>query len=89
MIAAQRRREAVMEADFFVLFCFGFGFLFYFFHLIVNTTKHYLTSYCLFFNLFFIIFYFPQHFFFPTVQHEDPVTHTCIHNFFSHCCAVL
>ena len=30
-------------------------------------------------NLFFIVIS-PTHFF-PTVQHEDPVTHTCTHNF--------
>uniref|UniRef100_A0A4X1ULZ4 Uncharacterized protein n=1 Tax=Sus scrofa TaxID=9823 RepID=A0A4X1ULZ4_PIG len=34
--------------------------------------------------------YFPQHTFFSsTVKHGDPVTHTCIHNFFSHCHALL
>ena len=26
--------------------------------------------------------YFPNMFFFPTVQHGDPATHTCIHSFF-------
>ena len=33
--------------------------------------------------LFINLFYFP-HTFFPAVQHGDPVTHTCIHSFFSH-----
>lgn len=28
--------------------------------------------------------YFPNTIFFPTVQYGDPVTHTCIHSFFSH-----
>ena len=42
----------------------------------------------LFLNYF--LLYFPQHtFFFPTVKHGDPVTHTCTHNFFSHCHAAL
>ena len=42
--------------------------------------------------LFFYLFYcyFPQHTFFsPTVQRGDPVTHTCVHNFFSHCRSLL
>ena len=40
-------------------------------------------------NVFLLLF--PQHTFFfsSTVQHGDPVTHTCIHNFFSHCHAPL
>ena len=42
----------------------------------------------IFFNLFFIIISPNTLFFPPTVQHGDPVTHTCIHNFFSHCHAV-
>jgi len=46
-----------------------------------------------YFFLFFLIYFlllFPQHtFFFPTVQHGDPVTPTSVHNFFSHCRAVL
>ena len=37
----------------------------------------------LFFPFFFNC-YFPNTFFFPTVQPGDPVTHTCIHTFFSH-----
>ena len=36
-------------------------------------------------KLFFYFFLFPQYIiFFPTVQHGDPVTHTCIHSFLSH-----
>ena len=35
-------------------------------------------------KLFFLIVISPIQFFFPTVQHGDPVTHTCIHSFFSH-----
>ena len=43
-----------------------------------------------FFFTFIYLLLFPQsNFLFPTVQHEDPVTHTCIHNFFSHCHAPL
>ena len=33
-------------------------------------------------NSFFYYCYFPNTIFFSTVQHGDPVTHTCIHNFF-------
>ena len=29
-------------------------------------------------------FYFFIYIFFSTAQHGDPVTHTCIHSFFSH-----
>ena len=36
----------------------------------------------LFFSLFFC--YFPNTIFFSTVQHGDPVTHTCTHSIFSH-----
>ena len=36
-------------------------------------------------KLFFYFFLFPQYIiFFPTVQHGDPVTHTCIQSFFSY-----
>ena len=39
--------------------------------------------FCLFkINLFIYIVISPNTIFFPTVQHGDPVTHTCIHNFF-------
>ena len=33
---------------------------------------------------FFFSMLFPQYNFFPTAQHGDPVTHTCIHSFFSY-----
>ena len=51
------------------------------------------TEYCdhikrtgfFFFYLFFIfLLLFLQYNFFSTVQHGDPVTHTCINSFFSH-----
>ena len=41
------------------------------------------------FLIYFLLLFPPTHFFFPIVQHGDPVTHTCIHNFFSHCRAAL
>ena len=48
---------------------------------------------CLFcfvlFLIYILLLFPPPHFFFPTVQHVDPVTHTCMHNFFSHCRAAL
>ena len=31
--------------------------------------------------IYFLLLFSPTHFFFPTVQHGDPVTHTCIHIF--------
>ena len=37
-----------------------------------------------FINYFLKIFYFPNALFFSTVQHGDPVTHMCVHSFFSH-----
>ena len=40
------------------------------------------------FNLF-LNFYFPNTVFFPTIQHGDPVTHTCIDSFFSRDCTPL
>ena len=41
-----------------------------------------------FFNLFFIVIS-PTTLFSPTVQHGNPVTHTCIHNFFLPLCCVV
>ena len=35
----------------------------------------------LFYFILFFYCYFPKYNFFSTVQHGDPVTHTCIHNF--------
>ena len=40
--------------------------------------------YILFYNYKNFYCYFPNTIFFNTVQHGDPVTHTCIHSFFSH-----
>ena len=37
-----------------------------------------------FFPHFIYFFISPIHYFFPTIQHGDPLTHTCIHSFFSH-----
>lgn len=47
------------------------------------------SAFFYFFLIYFLLFFPPTHFFFSIVQHGDPVTHTCIHNFFSHCRAAL
>ena len=41
-----------------------------------------------YFLIYFLLLFPPTHFF-PIVQHGDSVTHKRIHNFFSHCHAVL
>ena len=53
-----------------------------------------ILCYCFFvvvvlFLIYFLLLFPPTHFFFPTVEHGDQITHTCVHSFFSHCHAAL